>query len=152
MKALCYKENSKLINIYRDGRPRSYRQPGGSTQQLSCSPPGNTWPSAFPRRRGGGPKASSTAGVQKKWQGTSISTINWRTIVFLMFSMLSNHNHFNLGSCVWQFQLYDLVLGVLYRLFRHKRSIVTLESRLKRSNPILLIADSNVTIVPFMVE
>ena len=43
----------------------------------------------------GGRRPPQPQGSNKKWQGTVISTINWRTIVFLMFSMLFNHNHFN---------------------------------------------------------
>ena len=41
-------------------------------------------PRLFPTAAGGGRRPPPRQGSKKKWQGTSISAINWRTIVFLV--------------------------------------------------------------------
>jgi len=66
--------------------------------------------------------------------------------------MLFNHNHFNWALLYGNFNVTICFLLFCVGVSTINGTIVTLESRLKRSNSILLIADSNVTIVPFMVE
>jgi hypothetical protein len=44
-------------------------------------------PRLFPTAAGGGRSPPPRQGSKKKWQGSSISAKNWRTIVFLVFCM-----------------------------------------------------------------